>query len=136
EYSIRTFVISSLDNPEVLSPVASNSIDVGEVTQLDMSVIDDDTVATPPPDPENSEISELRQYALDLINNDREEHDLPPVELSDNAAAQIHAQDVFETKVISHWMSNGEKPYMTYTRYGGTGDVGQNVGVSGDVEFY
>ena len=33
-------------------------------------------------------------------------------------------------------MTNGEKPYMTYTRYGGLGAVGQNVGTSGDMEYY
>src|SRR5687767_4581800 len=29
-------------------------------------------------------------------------------------------------------MSNGEKPYMTYTKYGGQGSVWQNVAMTGD----
>ncbi len=74
---------------------------------------------------------ELVQHALDLINKDRADHDLPPVELADNQAAQMHAEDVFNTKQISHWMTNGEKPYMTYTRYGGQGSVQQNVAIAG-----
>jgi uncharacterized protein YkwD len=74
---------------------------------------------------------ELVQHALDLINKDRAVFGLPPVELSTNQAAQAHAEDVFRTKRISHWMTNGEKPYMTYTRYGGEGSVQQNVAIAG-----
>jgi uncharacterized protein YkwD len=74
---------------------------------------------------------ELVQHALDLINKDRADFGLPPVKLSSNQAAQAHAEDVFKTKRISHWMTNGEKPYMTYTRYGGEGSVQQNVAIAG-----
>ncbi len=74
---------------------------------------------------------ELVQHALDLINKDRADFGLPPVELTHNQAAQAHAQDVFNTKRISHWMTNGEKPYMTYTKYGGEGNVQQNVAIAG-----
>jgi len=87
-----------------------------------------------PRDPESSTTvphEELVEYALELINKDREDHGLPPVELGDNQAAQVHAEDVFRTKQISHWMTNGEKPYMTYTRYGGQGSVQQNVAIAG-----
>jgi uncharacterized protein YkwD len=76
-------------------------------------------------------LSELKQYALQRINEDRAKFGLSPVELGSNRAAQIHAEDVFKTKRISHWMTNGEKPYMTYSRTGGLGDVGQNVAVQG-----
>ena len=74
---------------------------------------------------------ELVRHALELINDDRATFGLEPVKLSSNAAAQVHAEDVFRNKQISHWMSNGEKPYMTYSRYGGTGSVGQNVAIAG-----
>ena len=74
---------------------------------------------------------ELVQHALDQINKDRADFGLPPVQLSTNLAAQAHAEDVFKTKRISHWMTNGEKPYMTYTRYGGEGSVQQNVAIAG-----
>jgi hypothetical protein len=43
----------------------------------------------------------------------------------------VHAEDVHRTKQISHWMENGEKPYMTYTRLGGEGSVHQNVAIAG-----
>ena len=74
---------------------------------------------------------ELVYFALDQINKDRADSSLPPVELSSNQAAQSHAEDVFNTKQISHWMTNGEKPYMTYSRYGGEGSVQQNVAIAG-----
>jgi uncharacterized protein YkwD len=74
---------------------------------------------------------ELVQHVLDAINKDRADFGLPPVELSSNDAAQFHAEDVFKTKQISHWTTGGEKPYMTYTRYGGEGSVQQNVAIAG-----
>lgn len=74
---------------------------------------------------------ELVQHALAVINSDRADFGLPPVQLSPNQAAQVHAEDVFANKQISHWISNGEKPYMTYSRMGGSGSVHQNVAISG-----
>lgn len=73
----------------------------------------------------------LKLFALDQINQDRKKNHLPSVELSENQAAQMHAQDVLKTRQISHWMTNGQKPYMTYTQYGGMGAVEQNVATAG-----
>lgn len=74
---------------------------------------------------------ELVQRALDVINTDRAAFGLKSVQLSDNQAAQVAAEDVFANKQISHWLSTGEKPYMTYSRLGGSGSVHQNVAISG-----
>ncbi len=74
---------------------------------------------------------ELVQHVLDRINEDRSDLGLLPVKLSSNQAAQIHAEDVFRTRQISHWTTNGEKPYMTYTQYDGEGSVQQNVAIAG-----
>jgi uncharacterized protein YkwD len=74
---------------------------------------------------------ELVQHALDRINKDRINFGLLPVKLSSNEAAQAQAEDVFRTKQISHWSTNGEKPYMTYTEYGGKGGMQQNVATAG-----
>jgi len=74
---------------------------------------------------------QLVDHALKVINDDRKKAGLEPVKLSQNSAAQIHAEDVLKTRTISHWMTNGEKPYMTYTRLGGQGEVSQNVSFSG-----
>ena len=74
---------------------------------------------------------ELVQYVLDRVNKDRTNMGLLPVKLSSNEAAQMQAEDVFRTKQISHWTTNGEKPYMTYTQYDGEGSVQQNVAIAG-----
>lgn len=71
--------------------------------------------------------TQIQQYALQLINQDRVQSGLLPVVLSSNQAAQAQAQDILGTRQISHWMTDGEKPYMSYTRYGGLGAVQQNV---------
>ena len=73
----------------------------------------------------------LVERALAAVNGDRATFGLPPVQLSANQAAQVHAEDVYANKQISHWLSNGEKPYMTYSRLGGSGSVQQNVAISG-----
>lgn len=79
--------------------------------------------------------SELYQYAVEQINKDRLERGLSHVVLSNNRAAQIHADDILKQGTISHWLSNGEKPYVTYTKNGGAGYVAQNVATSQCIGF-
>ncbi|MEO9362770.1 MAG: CAP domain-containing protein [Nitrososphaera sp.] len=81
--------------------------------------------------PEKVPQEELVAHVLAAINSDRKKFGLEPVTLGDNQAAQLHAEDVFKTKQISHWTTSGEKPYMTYTRLGGKGSVHQNVAIAG-----
>jgi uncharacterized protein YkwD len=82
--------------------------------------------------PEKVPQEELVAHVLAAINSDRKKFGLEPVKLDNsNQAAQLHAEDVFRTKQISHWTSSGEKPYMTYTRLGGEGSVHQNVAIAG-----
>jgi hypothetical protein len=74
------------------------------------------------------ELKELREYALELINEDRKKFGLTPVLLSQNGAAQAHAEDLYRNLSDStHWTSDGMKPYMRYTLFNGTGYVAQNV---------
>ncbi|MFQ6003040.1 MAG: CAP domain-containing protein, partial [Candidatus Zixiibacteriota bacterium] len=63
-----------------------------------------------------------------MINEDREKAGLKPVELSDNIAAQIHAENMLKNYYLSHWDTNGSKPYMQYTQHGGLAFVSQNCG--------
>ncbi len=91
----------------------------------------DESIVKSPPTITKKSNKELVQFALEQINEDRTKNNLNPVILSHNTAAQIHAEDVLAQRTISHWMQNGEKPYMTYSRLGGTGYVSQNVGFSG-----
>jgi uncharacterized protein YkwD len=81
--------------------------------------------------PTTNTLTEYYQHALDEINKDRAKFGLSPVKLSDNKAAQEHAEDVLSTRKISHWTTDGMKPYMKYTLLGGEGNVAQNVAVSG-----
>ncbi|WP_101477121.1 CAP domain-containing protein [Candidatus Nitrosotalea bavarica] len=76
---------------------------------------------------QSTTLAELRNYALQLINNDRTSHGLLPVALSNNQAAQAQAEDMLNMQTLSHYMSDGEKPYMVYTKYGGFGNVAQNA---------
>lgn len=75
--------------------------------------------------------SELVQYTLDLINRDRADHGLAPVTLGANTAAQLHAEDMLREYYLSHWDTDGMKPYMRYTLAGGTNDETENSAYSG-----
>ena len=79
----------------------------------------------------DSELDELRRYAVALVNRDRADQDLPPVTLGSNRAAQLHAEDMLENDYLGHWWSDGRKPYMVYTQTGGNSYVSENVASSG-----
>jgi len=72
-------------------------------------------------------IEELVNYALSLINIDRTTHGLSNVSLSPIESAQEHAEDMLEHHYLSHWDTNGYKPYMRYTLAGGNGAVAENL---------
>ncbi|MEM3151881.1 MAG: CAP domain-containing protein [Candidatus Nitrosocaldus sp.] len=74
---------------------------------------------------------ELVQYALSLINEDRAKYNLSPVTLGNNMAAQIHAEDMLRHRYLSHWDSDGFKPYMRYVQYNGDGEVSENAAMMG-----
>ena len=89
--------------------------------------------ATPEPEQRLTarEVQELRVYALELINNDRAAHGLPPVALGLNGAAQLHAEDMLDQDYLGHWWVDGRKPYMVYSETGGTSYVAENAASSG-----
>ena len=62
---------------------------------------------------------ELKQYMLELINEERTDAGLNPVVLGDNIAAQLHAESAIENCFSSHWGIDGLKPYMRYSLAGG-----------------
>ena len=62
---------------------------------------------------------EEKLYMLDLINTQREQAGLNPVNLGTNHAAQIHAEKALENCFSSHWGMDGLKPYMRYSLAGG-----------------
>ena len=83
------------------------------------------------PQPEDTILAALRSSMLGLINADRADHGVGPVALGDNAAAQWHAEDMLANSYISHWTTQGRKPYMLYTLAGGEGYMAENVAYSG-----
>lgn len=131
DYSARVFVISSISDPEVLSEAQSTQFAVRESAQSAPP-----TIFSLKEAPSSSLLHQLRQHALAKINQDREASGLEPVELSRNIAAQKLADEILTTKIQSHWTTGGEKPYMSYSRYGGLGMVEQNVAMSGSLEYY
>jgi uncharacterized protein YkwD len=78
--------------------------------------------------------ADLFQYTLDLINQDRSAKGLTPVTLGYNAAAQVHAQDMFDNYFLSHWGTDGLKPYMRYTLEGGLNYEAENSAYGGPTQ--
>lgn len=76
-------------------------------------------------------MSDLLEYALLVINQDREKFNLRPVVLGQNIAAQLHAEDLLSHGYLSHWDSAGRKPYMMYSLASGTGSVSENAALQG-----
>ncbi len=78
----------------------------------------------------------LKNHTLAKINEDRQKFGLRPVNLSHNSAAQYLAENILSTKYMSHLTTNGEKPYMLYSKLGGLGKLRQNVAFIGDPNLY
>ena len=74
---------------------------------------------TPTPTPTIKTLERAQQYMLELINLERENAGLNPVEMGSNRAAQLHAESSLENCVSSHWGIDGLKPYMRYSLAGG-----------------
>lgn len=74
-----------------------------------------------------SNLEELREYMLGLINTDRQAHGVAPVALGDNTAAQAHAEEMLLNGYLSHWGMDGLTPYMRYTIAGGVNNEGENA---------
>ena len=68
-----------------------------------------------------------KQYMLELINIEREKAGLPPVEMGDNIAAQLHAESSLRNCVSSNWGIDGLKTYMRYSLAGGYQANGENT---------
>lgn len=85
---------------------------------------------TPTPGPSGltpGELSEARQLMLRLINEARRQNGLVEVVLDDNPTAQLHADDSKRNCFLSHWGSDGWKPYMRFTQNGGVDYSAENV---------
>ncbi len=63
---------------------------------------------------------------LELINEERVRRGVPPVELGDNWAAQLHAESALANCFSSHWGIDGLTPQMRYSLAGGYQSNGEN----------
>ena len=65
---------------------------------------------------------------LELINEQRRLASVPPLRLGDNEAAQLHAEAMRDDCFVSHWGTDGLKPYVRYSLAGGYQYNAENVG--------
>lgn len=68
------------------------------------------------------DIAVIQARALELVNQSREEHGLPPLALEDklNAAAQSHADDMFKRRYYGHASPEGRTAADRYVLAGGS----------------
>jgi uncharacterized protein YkwD len=94
------------------------------------SVSPSPSTISPIPSTTPSEIEkheELVDYALSLINSDRQSNGLQNVTLSSIDSGQLHADDMLANHFLNHWDTNSYKPYMRYTLANGKGAVSENI---------
>ena len=78
--------------------------------------------------PVPSDYSLMVNFTLQIINQDRStEGGLAAVSLNPRLAAQQHAYSMLINGYLSHWDTQGLKPYMRYTIAGGNEYVAENV---------
>lgn len=72
---------------------------------------------------------DIRKYLLEMINEERDVEKVKQVELDDFASevANKHAADLAANEFISHWGSDGLKPYHRYSNAGGSHATEENV---------
>ena len=87
-----------------------------------------DRTASRNDDLENT-FKDIRKNLVEMINEERDVEKVPPVELDDLATevATKHAVDMATNEFISHWGSDGLKPYHRYSVAGGTHATEENV---------
>ena len=69
-------------------------------------------------------------YALGLINNDRQAYGLPSLSLSSIPSGQQHADSMLYFGYFGHDDPQGYNPYQRYLMLGGSGPMGENIGLA------
>ena len=103
------------DTPEA----GLNSAESAVINQADAPESLDQATSEPIQESGVSELDEWRQYALRVINEERQKAGLATVALVDIPATQRHAEDMKENCFVSPWGIDGMKPYMRYSKSGG-----------------
>ena len=76
-----------------------------------------------------------RNRLLELVNGERSQAGLSGVELDDLACkvANDHARDMATNQFLSHWGSDGRKPYQRYSFAGGIDASQENVSAANNI---
>src|SRR5207237_5834153 len=76
-----------------------------------------------------------RVQLLRMVNEERSQAGLGKLQLDDLACrvASEHALDMAKGQFLSHWGSDGRKPYQRYSFAGGTGAVQENASSADDI---
>ena len=74
-------------------------------------------------------LEEARRYVLGLVNKDRAEADLEPVERDEVAeqSGQRHVEDMVQHGFTAHWGTDGSVPEQRYTEAGGVHFAQENA---------
>jgi hypothetical protein len=77
-----------------------------------------------------------RELLLKMVNKERASAGLTQLELDDLACkvASEHASDMASRSFLSHWGTDGRKPYHRYSFAGGTAAVQDNCSSADDIE--
>ena len=127
------YISSITDVSPSPSSIAESTTTAASTTTTEQFVFPEKPVYTPEAGTfkPSEEESEIYQYMLDLINEDRQNAGLSPVTMGSNAAALSHAQDMFDNYFVAHWGTNGLKPYIRYTISGGLNYEMENSAYTG-----
>ena len=90
----------------------------------DGTIVSPSGTATSPPRFRNQP---EKEYMLQIINEARAEAGAPAVVMGTNNVAQIQADQLLDDCVLSHWGTDGLKPYMRYSLAGGYQVNGENA---------
>ena len=76
-----------------------------------------------------------RKQLLDLVNTERSQAGQSVLQLDDLACkvANDHARDMATNRFLSHWGSDGRKPYQRYAMAGGTDATQENVSAADNI---
>jgi uncharacterized protein YkwD len=84
----------------------------------------------------DDDVPATRKQLLNLINADRSKAGLSQLQLDDlaNKVATEHAQDMARGSFLSHWGSDGRKPYQRFAFAGGTDAVQENASAATNIQ--
>lgn len=84
----------------------------------------------------DEDLPAAREQLLNLINTDRAKAGLSQLVLDDlaNKVATEHAQDMANGQFLSHWGSDGRKPYHRFALAGGSDAVQENASAATNIQ--